>query len=272
LLIDRDLEWQTADVQRLAEPLGRLIDLALERERLAEQAAETEAARRAERARTAILHAISHDLRSPLTAITTASSGLRAVGLTPTERSELRDVIDAEARRLARMVDDLLDLSKIEAGAVAPRADWCDLHEVVASAAAHVHANHPIEFALPSQLPLIRVDPAQLERVFSNLIENAVKFSRLGSPVRLDAVIEGDTVTVRVTDAGQGIPDRERTRVFEPFFRGSATTGPGSGLGLAISRGFVEANGGAISVTSAPGEGTTFAVSFPIAPQPAMVP
>jgi two-component system sensor histidine kinase KdpD len=271
LLVDRDLAWHPGDVQRLSEPLGRLIDLAFERERLAEQAAETEAARRAERARTAILHAISHDLRSPLTAITTASSGLRAPGLTAGERSELRDVIDAEATRLARMVDDLLDVSKIEAGAVMPQADWCDLHEVVGLAAAHVRSDHPIEFALPGELPLIRVDPAQLERVFSNLIENAVKFSPPDAPIRLDAILEGDTLVARVTDAGIGIPEGDRARVFEPFFRGSATAGSGSGLGLAICRGFVEANGGAISVHSAAGGGTTFAVSFPVAPQPVTV-
>jgi two-component system sensor histidine kinase KdpD len=271
LLVDRDLVWPPDDVQRLSEPLGRLIDLALERERLAEQAAETEAARRAESARTAILHAISHDLRTPLTAITTASSALRAPGLTSTERAELRDVIDAESSRLARMVDDLLDLSKIEAGAVAPQPDWCDLHDVVASAAAHLRADVPIEFALPADLPLIRGDAAQLERAFSNLIENAVKFSPPGAAVRLDALVEGDTVTAGVTDAGPGIPDPDRDRVFEPFFRVAGTTGSGSGLGLAISRGFVEANGGIISVRSDPGQGTTFAVSFPVVPQPASV-
>jgi two-component system, OmpR family, sensor histidine kinase KdpD len=271
LLIDRDLTWHPEDVQRLSEPLAGLISLALERERLTEQAAETEAARRAERARTAILHAISHDLRSPLTAITTASSGLRSPGLTASERSELRDVIDAEARRLARMVDDLLDLSKIEAGALTPQEDWCDLHDVLASAAAHLRSDRPIEFALPGALPLIRADPAQLERVFWNLIENAVKFSPPGSPVRLDAVTAGDSVTVRVTDAGRGIADRDRARVFEPFFRGRGATGSGSGLGLAICRGFVEANGGSISVQSTPGPGTTFAVSLPVVPQPVTV-
>jgi two-component system sensor histidine kinase KdpD len=191
--------------------------------------------------------------------------------LTPSERSELRDVIDAEARRLARMVDDLLDLSKIEAGAVAPQADWCDLHDVVTSGAAHVRTDNPIEFALPADLPLVRGDQAQLERVFSNLIENAVKFSPPGSQVRIDAMIEDETVTVRVSDSGRGIPDRDQARVFEPFFRGTGTTGPGSGLGLAISRGFVEANGGTISVSSDPGWGTTFAVSFPLVPQPMTV-
>ena len=131
------------ELERVAEPLGRLIDVAVERERVAERAAETEAARRADVARTAILHAISHDLRSPLTAITTAGSALRGRGVTDDERAELIEVIEAEGARLAKLVDDLLDLSRIEAGAVAPQADWCDLHDVVASAAAHLRTRAP---------------------------------------------------------------------------------------------------------------------------------
>jgi two-component system sensor histidine kinase KdpD len=169
------------------------------------------------------------------------------------------------------MVDNLLDLSKMEAGALSPQADWCDLHDVVASGTAQAGGDRSIEFALPADLPLVRADPAQLERVFSNLIENAVKFSPQGSPIRLDALLDDETVTVRVSDSGRGIPDRDRARVFEPFFRSSGTTGPGSGLGLAICRGFVEANGGTISVNPTPGGGTTFAVSFPVAPQPVAV-
>jgi two-component system, OmpR family, sensor histidine kinase KdpD len=268
LYVSTDTTWEAADLQRISEPLGRLIDVAVERERVAEQAAETEAARQAEVARTAILHAISHDLRSPLTAITTAGSALRAATLTEAERSELIEVIEAEGARLAKLVDDLLDLSKIEAGAVSPQADWCDLHDVVASAAAHLRTEHPIEFALPADLPLVRADAAQLERVFSNLIENAVKFSPSGSPVRISAGVGSGRVTVRVTDQGRGIPSQNRAHVFEPFFRGRGDTGSGSGLGLAICRGFVEANGGQIVLQSGADRGTSFAVSFPRVPQP----
>ena len=108
--------------------------MAIERDQVAHRAAEADAAQRADVARTAILHAISHDLRSPLTAITTAGSALRGSGVTESERAELIDVIESEGIRLAKLVDDLLDLSRIEAGAVAPQRDWCDLHDVVASA------------------------------------------------------------------------------------------------------------------------------------------
>jgi two-component system sensor histidine kinase KdpD len=268
LYVSRDTGWEQEDLARIAEPLGRLIDVAVERERVAESAAETEAARRADIARTAILHAISHDLRTPLTAITTAGSGLRSVALSDADRDELIDVIEMEGARLAKLVDDLLDLSKIEADAVAPREDWCDLHDVVASAAGHLHTDHPIEFRLPPDLPLVRADAAQLERVFSNLIENAIKFSPPDAPVLITAGVGSGRVTVRVIDQGRGIAPQLRARVFEPFFRGPSGSGAGSGLGLAISRGFVEANGGQIVVQAGAQRGTAFAVSFPVVTQP----
>jgi two-component system sensor histidine kinase KdpD len=166
-------------------------------------------------------------------------------------------------------VDDLLDLSRIESGAVAPQADWCDLNDVVASAAAHASGDHPIEFELPGDLPLVRADAAQLERVFSNLIENAVKFSPSGAPVRISGGASSGRVAVRVVDRGSGIPRRYRSQVFEPFFRRRGEAGAGSGLGLAICRGFVEANGGRIVLQSGRDTGTSFTVSFPVARQPA---
>ncbi|PZS11184.1 MAG: hypothetical protein DLM64_07130 [Solirubrobacterales bacterium] len=263
LYVGKDTAWEHADLERIAEPIGRLIDVVIERERVAERAAETEAARRAEGARTAILHAISHDLRSPLTAITTAGSALRAARVNAAERSELVEVIETEAARLAKLVDDLLDLSKIQAGAVTPRADWCDLHDAVSCAAAHLRAEHPLELVLPPDLPLVRADAAQLERVFCNLIENAVKFSPPGVPVRISAGVGSGRVTVRVADHGRGIPSQHRPHVFEPFFRGRGA-GAGSGLGLAICRGFVQANGGQIVLQSGDERGTSFAVSFPL--------
>jgi two-component system sensor histidine kinase KdpD len=271
LYVSTDTAWSAADLGRITEPLGRLIDVAVERERVAERAAEAEAAKRAEIARTAVLHAISHDLRSPLTAITTAGAALRSVGVTDAEREELFDVIEDESARLAKLVDDLLDLSKIQAGAASPQADWTDLHDVVASAVSHLRTEHHIEFALPADLPLVRADASQLERVFSNLIENAVKFSPPNLPVRITAGVGSGRVTVRVIDQGRGIPVQHRQHVFEPFFRGRGQAGSGSGLGLAIARGFVDANGGSIVLQSGGDRGTSFAVSFPVVPQPEAV-
>jgi two-component system sensor histidine kinase KdpD len=265
LYVAKDAAWVPQEIQRIAEPLGRLIDVAVERERVAERAAETEAARRAEVAKTAVLHAISHDLRSPLTAIATAGSALRAAAVTDAERGELLDVIESEVARLAKLVDDLLDLSRIESGAVAPQADWCDLHDVVTSTVVQAARDDRIDVELPAELPLVRADAAQLERVFSNLIDNAVKFSPPGSPIRITGGASAATVTVRVTDQGRGISREDRIRVFEPFFRGRGGGGTGSGLGLAICRGFVEANGGQLVLQTGGDRGTSFAVSFPIA-------
>ena len=238
---------------------------------MAEQAAETEAGRRAEVAKTAVLHAISHDLRSPLTAIATAGAALRAAAVTDAERAELIDVIEVESARLAKLVDDLLDLSRIESGAVAPQADWCDLQDVVASAVGQVHADDRIRIELPGDMPLVRADSAQLERVFSNLIDNALKFSPPDSPVMITGGSSAGRVTIRVTDQGPGIPRRERSSVFQPFYRGRGDRRTGSGLGLAICRGFVEANGGRIRLLAAQ-EGAAFAVSIPLVEQPATAP
>ena len=164
LYLTGDGSWGAPQLERIAGPLGTLLDLAAERERVAEQAAETEAARRTETARTAVLHAISHDLRSPLTAITTAISALRSDRVSVDEHGELVDVIDGESVRLAKLVDDLLDLSKIQAGAVAPRPDWCDLSDVVASAIAHLPDTQPIELDLPLDLPLVQAAAADAHR------------------------------------------------------------------------------------------------------------
>jgi two-component system sensor histidine kinase KdpD len=272
LYLAKDGSWTRQDQTRVAQALAHLIDVAFERDRLGARVAETEATRRAEVAKTAILHAISHDLRSPLTAITTAASGLSDEDLSGADRAELASVIKSEAARLSRLVDDLLDLSRIEADAVNPNPDWCDLRDMVTSAAAHVRVvrgDYPIEFSLPSDLPLIRADHVQLERVFANLIENAVKFSPPGVPIRVSSTSVGERVVVRVTDRGPGVPRRERARIFEPFVRGPDAR-RGSGLGLAICRGFVEANGGRIVLQAGNGEETSFAVSFPVARQPAL--
>jgi two-component system, OmpR family, sensor histidine kinase KdpD len=219
-------------------------------------------------AKTAVLHAISHDLRSPLTAITTAAGGLADPGLEPDDRADLVSVIGVESSRLARLVDDLLDLSKIEAGAVDPQPDWCDLHDVLSSAAAAI-ADHPVELALDRDLPLVRADAAQLEHVFANLLDNAARFSPNGAPVRVTAAVGGGAVTVTVADRGRGVAAAHRNHVFEPFYRAGESRG--SGLGLAICRGFVQANGGRIRLLAAQ-EGAAFAVSIPLVEQPAPAP
>jgi two-component system sensor histidine kinase KdpD len=273
LYIDRDGHWTRADADRVIQALSDLIALAQERTRIAETAAESEATRRADVAKTAIMHAISHDLRTPLTAISTAAGALREPGLSDVDRDELASVVSTETDRLERMVSDLLDLSRIEAGAVNPQTDWCDLHDTVARAAEHVRAQRgdfPIQIDLAQDLPLVRADAAQLERVFTNLIDNAAKFSPGGKPVEVRGMSANGRVTIRVVDHGRGVPASQHAQIFKPFVRGRDAQ-PGSGLGLAICRGFVEANGGRITLQSRGREGSAFAVSFPAVAQPQLV-
>ena len=178
------------------------------------QSAEAEATRRADVAKTALLHAISHDLRSPLTAITTAAGApARRPRRRPTTERSWSAVIEAESARLARLVDDLLDLSRIEAGAVDPRTDWCDLQRVARAPRPHVRsraASIRSSSICPPTCRSSSADAAQLERVFANLLENAVQFSPDGAPVRISGGAGGGRVTIRVIDRGRGIPPRQR--------------------------------------------------------------
>jgi two-component system, OmpR family, sensor histidine kinase KdpD len=257
-----------AEVARVLDALGAIFDIADERQRVAARAAETESAQRADVAKTAVLHAISHDLRSPLTAITTAASGLGDERVGDADRAELVAVVQDESARLAHLVDDLLDLSRVQADAVNPRLDWLDLHEVVGRAAAQVRGA-PVSIELPVDLPLVRADAAQMERVFLNLLDNAARFSPPGRPVRVTGGAGKGNVTVRVTDEGPGVPLGQADAVFEPFYRGRRSQsrdggGAGAGLGLAICRGFVEANGGRLLLQRPiDGRGASFAVSLP---------
>jgi two-component system, OmpR family, sensor histidine kinase KdpD len=273
--VPRDGAPDAAGLVRMLNALAAIFDVAGERERVAARAAGAESAQRADVAKTAVLHAISHDLRSPLTAITTAASGLGDERVPPEDRAELVAVLQDESARLAHLVDDLLDLSRVQAGAVNPRVDWVDVHEVVGRAASLVQAA-PVSIELPDDLPLVRADASQMERVFLNLLDNAARFSPPGRPVRVTGGVGAGQVTVRVTDEGPGVPLGQADAVFEPFYRGRRSgsgagdhddgAGAGAGLGLAICRGFVEANGGRLLLQRpVNGNGATFAVSLPAA-------
>jgi two-component system, OmpR family, sensor histidine kinase KdpD len=275
--------------ERVVPALEALLSAALEREELQGGVVETAALRQADVVKTALLRAVSHDLRSPLTAISAAAEAIALPGVSPEERGELAAAIQGETRRLSRLVDNLLDLSKLEAGAAAPRREWLSVEEVIAAALGDlapppVHdparehpaedsSSQPEEFALSidRDLPPLRADSTQLERAFVNVLENARRHSG-GYPVSVRARAvrtltgEGDRLVVRVVDRGPGIPPAQLGRVFEPFYRAGTAAGGhrGSGLGLAIARGFTEANGGSLHVESLPGQGATFVFELPL--------
>lgn len=258
--------------ERVVPALEALLSAALEREELLGGVVETASLRRADVVKTALLRAVSHDLRSPLTAISAAGEAVGSPSLSPEERQEMAAVIGEEARRLSRLVDNLLDLTRLEAGAAEPRREWTSVEEVIGSALAEL-APEVEDFALSidSDLPLVRADSAQLERAFVNVLENARRHSAGHSvSVRARAVRplagEGGRLIVRVVDRGPGIPPAQLERVFEPFYRAGTAQGGhrGSGLGLAIARGFTEANGGTLHVESLPEQGATFVFELPL--------
>jgi two-component system sensor histidine kinase KdpD len=252
--------------EHVAPALEALLRAALDRDALQAEVVETAALRRSDDLKTALLRAVSHDLRTPLTAIIAAGDAVRSPTLPPAERDELGALVVEEAARLSSLVEKLLDLSRLQAGEAAPRRDWCSIEEVVRTAADDVGGYGRTELVLDRDLPLVQADAAQLERVFVNLLENAHRFSG-EHPVKVRARVVGGRMAVRVIDRGPGISSAQVAHVFEPFHRRPAGDGhPGSGLGLAIVKGFVEANGGRVWAESAPGQGTVFAVELPVAP------
>jgi two-component system, OmpR family, sensor histidine kinase KdpD len=254
---------------RLLPALASLLAVSLERERLRGKALEAEAFRRSDAAKTAVLRSVSHDLRSPLTAIRAAAEGLQsgALELTQADREELLETIRVETKRLDRLVANLLDLSLLEAGGVRPDTALWTLDDLIGRSLEMVGREADrVHVALPPQQLVLQVDAAQIERALANVIENAVKFSPPGEPIELSADLREREVIVRVADGGPGIPPSDLERIFEPFSRGRSG---GSGLGLAIVRGFTEANGGRVWVESQGQRGTTIALALPAARVPA---
>ncbi|MET0512953.1 MAG: DUF4118 domain-containing protein [Thermoleophilaceae bacterium] len=273
VLVPRDAEPAVLEAlqDRVVPALETLVVAARKRDELEAQVIETKALRRSNVVKTAVLRSVSHDLRSPLTAITTAAGGLTSDTLSPESREELTSVIALESVRLSRLVDNLLDLSRLQAGGVESNADWISLEEILRAAIESVSVPPGgFDVQVDDGLPLVRADAGQLERALANVLENAGRYAA-GAPVTVRARKSGGQLMLRIGDRGPGIAREELERVFEPFH--SAGEHSGTGLGLAIARGFVEANGGRIRAESLPGQGTTIVIQMPApAEQPAGVP
>lgn len=250
---------------RIAPALAPVVAAALERARLQGEVVETAALRQSDVAKTAVLRAVSHDLRSPLTAIVTAGEALRSSALHEGEREELAAVVVEEGTRLSRLIEKLLDLSRLQAGAGRPRTELISLEEVLRAAAEDVEGSGTEISLSIGELPPLRADAAQLERAFANLLENAIRHGGR-QPVSVRARALHNRVVVRVVDRGPGIPRAEQERIFEPFHRADGAVAGGAGLGLAIVRGLIEANGGTVAVESLPGQGASFVVALPLEP------
>jgi two-component system, OmpR family, sensor histidine kinase KdpD len=250
--------------RRLLPALASLLGVAIDRERLAAEALEAETLRRSDAMKTAVLRAVSHDLRSPLMAILTSASALDRsdLELRTADVNELVSTILTEAERLDRVISNLLDLSRLEAGAAQPQPEVWPVDDLIGQALAELDGGERIEVELPAEPPAARVDAQQIQRALVNLLENALRYSPADEPVHVQVVETPSRVLVRVVDHGPGVASRDRERIFEPFQRGSADR-RGAGLGLAITRGFAEANDARVWAESRPGQGATFVLALP---------
>ena len=269
------LEW-TPGVADQAERMDLLRALtgqtafALERCRLAEDARLAQTQVDAERARNALLSSVSHDLRTPLAAITGAASSLRAHedSLSAATRQELAESISEEADRLNRLIGNLLEMTRIDSGSLRVKKDWHSIEEIIGAALARLEvslAGRTVHVSLPTNLPLVPADEVLLEVVIQNLIENAHKYSPNGEPIEIGARVAGSAFLLEVADRGGGLASGDERRVFEKFYRGESSRAlPGAGLGLSICRGIVEAHGGSIEAAARAGGGAMFTLFLPL--------
>ncbi|HRC49200.1 MAG TPA: ATP-binding protein, partial [Ilumatobacteraceae bacterium] len=244
---------------------------AMEAKRLRSEAATVESLSEANILRTALLQAVSHDLRTPLASIKASVTGLMEgdVGFSPEDRSSLLHNIDQSADRLDRVVGNLLDMSRLQAGATNASLTATATEEVVAAALSALAAPaERVYVDVSAELPLVLTDAALLERAVANLVSNALAWSPADREVWIEAATVQDHVDLRIIDRGPGIPSDARERVFQPFQRlGDRSNDAGAGLGLAIAKGFVEVTGGRLEIDDTPGGGCTFTISLPIAPE-----
>ena len=258
-----------AVAKRFLPALAALLAVAADRASLEAEALEAETLRHSDVVKTALLRAVSHDLRSPLTAIVASADALASdeVQLEEGDHAALVAAIREEAARLDRVVANLLDVSRLEAGALESHLELWSVDELVGQAIESVRADSDrIVVELDPRSPPVRVDAGQIERVLANLIENALRFSPPGSPVIVRAEHGSTELRIHVVDRGPGITVTDRASIFQPFQRGA---GGGSGLGLAIARGFAEANGGRLWTQDDPAGGH-FVLALATEAQPAV--
>jgi two-component system sensor histidine kinase KdpD len=268
IYLERRRPRSAAARRRLLPALASLLTVAIDRERLAREALEAEALRRSDAMKTALLRAVSHDLRTPLLGILTAASALARPDLVldDADRADLLATVLDEAHRLDRLVSNLLDLSRLQAGAAQPEPETSSIDDLVVQALDELGAAAArVEVSLPDRAAAVRIDTHQVQRALVNLIENALKYSPAEEPVRVHVTATASEALVRVIDRGPGLGRGELERIFEPFQRGSrgAAVG-GAGLGLAIAQGFVQANGGRIWAESHEDQGAAFVLALPL--------
>jgi two-component system, OmpR family, sensor histidine kinase KdpD len=261
--------FEDPTLRQLLETFAGQAALALERAMLAERARREEVEVEAERLRTSLLSSLSHDMRTPLGAITGAASSLLddKGGLPQASRRELLTTILDESQRMNRLIANLLDMIRVESGALQVQKEWQSLEEIIGVALLRLDerlAGRKVDVLLPPDVPLVPLDGLLIEQVLVNLLENAVKYAPAGSPIEITARASGDMITVDVRDRGPGVPAGEDNRVFDKFHRVAGSAAGGVGLGLTICRGIVMAHGGHIWVEPREGGGAVFRFTLPL--------
>jgi two-component system sensor histidine kinase KdpD len=269
---DKPGPWLTPDQRRLLDALADQGALAIERVQLVEDMEHVQRTAETERLRAALLTSISHDLKTPLASVLGSAGTLLDFGdkLTDSEKVELLSTVIEESERLNRFIANLLDMTRLESGAVTPKLAPHDLSEIIGSTlqrASKILRNHPVRLDLASDIPMVSLDPVLFEQVLFNLLDNAAKYTAPGTTVSIRTWRDRDSVVLQVIDEGEGIPQGDLEHIFDKFYRVQKTdqVRPGTGLGLAISRGFVEAMNGTIVAANRPDRwGAVFTITLPI--------
>ncbi|OQW43062.1 MAG: two-component system sensor histidine kinase KdbD [Proteobacteria bacterium SG_bin4] len=270
VLETRDLLFlNEPEEKRLLSTFAAQIALALERVHYVEVAQDALVSMEGERLRNSLLSAISHDLRTPLTALVGLASTLADSNLPENSQKELALAIQNEAQQMTELVTNLLDMARLQAGGVKLKKDWQSIEEIVGSACMQLQrvlaANNKLIISIPPNLPLCECDPILIRRVIVNLLDNAAKFTPVGSTIWVSAAVKNNEITIVLEDNGSGLPPGQETKIFDKFIRGEIESNkPGVGLGLALCKAIVEAHGGKISAENRIEGGARFIVTLPL--------
>ncbi|HEX4646890.1 MAG TPA: ATP-binding protein, partial [Verrucomicrobiae bacterium] len=257
------------DQNNLLEALVRQAALVLDRQRLHNAAQQAHLAAESERLGKALLDSISHEMRTPIAAITGAVGALSDAGLAaqPGFAGTLLGEIREAVGRLNRLVGNLLDIARVESGHVKPKLDWCDVADLVnvtAKSLAKELAGRKLEIVISPKMPLVRMDFVLMEQAMANLLLNAATHTPAGTPVQISAQARNNELALAVADYGPGIPPDSVARIFDKFYRAPGARTGGTGLGLSIVKGFIEAQGGRVEAENRPGGGAAFTLYLPI--------
>jgi two-component system sensor histidine kinase KdpD len=267
----RGVAQLTTERRDLLEAAVRQIGLVLDRQRLRDAEQQAKLVAESERLSKALLNSISHEIRTPIAAITSAASSLsKAGGETGFHRAMVGEIQEA-ARRLNRLVGNLLDIARVETGHVKPKLDWCDVADLVHATLKDLDRElkgHEVSVEVNSGLPLVKMDFVLMQHVLGNLLLNAAVHTQPGTPIQVSAAAQQDALVLTVADRGRGLPAESLPFVFDKFYRGPSVPAGGTGLGLAIVKGFVEAQGGQVLAENRPGGGAVFTVKLPLTKAP----